>query len=64
MKFTKKFQHLRDTKGTIVFQELDESGSLIASNRDGAIGALYIQKSMIGHNIPETITVTVEDGRG
>ena len=52
------FKMEKETKNTIRYQE--EVGKVGYSDKDIAIGTLYIQKQALGETPPKQITVTVE----
>jgi hypothetical protein len=56
------FKMERETKNTIRYQE--EWGKVAYSDKDIAIGPLYIQKQALGKMPPKQITVTVEAAHG
>ena len=53
MKLT--FEQEKETKNTIRFQEVPEAG------KPPVIGTLYIQKWAISGNIPQTLSVKIEN---
>lgn len=56
-----KFALDRETKGALVYKELDAKGKVVASVSDGKIGQLYIRKSAYPDGkYPPGITVMVE----
>ena len=50
---TIKFSHEKETKNTHVFAEDAGSGSDV-------VGKLYVQKSALGDEVPDKITVTIK----
>jgi len=53
-----RFTYEKETKNTIRYQEeLDEA----YSSRDIAVGALYIQKEVLGEPVPQRLRVTIEE---
>jgi|TARA_R100000008_G_scaffold1495_2_gene1257 hypothetical protein len=53
MKLT--FEQEKETKNTIRFQEVPEAG------KPPVIGTLYIQKWAIGQEVPQTLSVKIEN---
>jgi hypothetical protein len=45
--FTVTFEHQRETKGAVVYRELDEDGVQVDSNADACVGSLYVRKSAL-----------------
>ena len=54
-KETLTFEHERETKNTIRYQEITEYDS-------PAVGTIYIQKSVLGDKPPKRLAVTIEAG--
>ncbi len=50
-----KFEQEKETKNTIRFQEVPEAG------KPPVIGTLYIQKWAIGQEVPQTLSVKIEN---
>jgi len=57
-KLVLRFEIERETKNTIRYQEV--LGEVAYSDKDIAIGPLYIQKQALGKTPPKQIQVTVE----
>jgi len=53
------FSREKETKNTIRYQE--ELGEVAHSNRDIAVGSLYIQKEALGEPAPQKLRVTIEE---
>lgn len=53
-----KFTYDKETKNTIRYKE--ELGEAAHSSRDIAVGALYIQKEVLGEPAPQRLRVTIE----
>lgn len=61
MMFTLKFRQKRETKGTIVYEEVEgEDGNALALS-EAVIGTIYIRKSKI-QPAPQALTITIEEG--
>ena len=45
----------RETKNTVRYQEKTDG-------KPPAIGTLYVQKWALGDNVPQTLSVTIQDG--
>lgn len=60
------FQVARETKGSIVFNELDDKGQPMVNEKGYAdlarckIGTIYIRKTALGNPVPSIIRITVE----
>ena len=52
------FSKEKETKGTYRYQELE------ASDKDTAVGSLYLKKSMVGDPPPAQVRVTIEANPG
>ena len=50
-----KFEQEKETKNTIRFQEVPEAG------KPPVIGTLYIQKWAIGQEVPQPLSVKIEN---
>jgi hypothetical protein len=50
---TAKFQFERETKGAVRFQELVPSG------QEGVINTLYLRKTALNGQVPQSITVNI-----
>jgi hypothetical protein len=55
-----KFRRERETKGAVLFKEVDENGKMIESMYDGKIGSVYIRKTALAEVIPNEVSITVE----
>ena len=57
-----EFVKERETKGAVLYKEVDNKGNIIESMYDAHIGSIYIRKSSLfmKEGIPSKITVTVE----
>ncbi len=55
-----EFSYEKETKNTIRYKE--ELGEEAYSNRDIAVGTLYIQKEALGDPVPQRLRVTIEEG--
>jgi hypothetical protein len=55
---TAKFQFERETKGAVRFQEIDETGKILDMTA-AAIGTLYLRKSSLNGQVPQSITVNI-----
>lgn len=53
-----KFTYEKETKNTIRYQE--ELGDVAHSNRDIAVGTLYVQREVLGDPPPQRLRVTIE----
>ena len=53
------FTREKETKNTIRYQE--ELGEMAHSSRDIAVGALYVQKEVLGEPVPQRLKVTIEE---
>ena len=53
-----KFTYEKETRNTIRYRE--ELGDEAHSNRDIAIGSLYVQKEALGDPPPQRLKVTIE----
>ena len=56
-----RFTYERPTKNTVRYRE--ELGEVAHSNRDIAVGSLYIQKEVLGEPVPQRLKVTIEEVR-
>jgi len=56
------FTYGKETKNTIRYQE--ELGDEAHSNRDIAVGTLYVQKEALGEPVPQRLKVTIEAEQG
>jgi hypothetical protein len=56
MKLVARFKMKKETKGAVMFEEIDEKGEPTIN----ISGTLYLRKSALGASRPEIITVTVE----
>ena len=55
----------RETKGALRYQEISADGKELKSDMDGSlIGTVYLRKARLGGAIPQTLTITVDDGEG
>jgi hypothetical protein len=54
-----KFTYEKETKNTICYQE--ELGEVAHSNRDIAVGIIYVQKECLGDPPPRRLKVTIEE---
>jgi hypothetical protein len=54
-----KFQFERETKGAVRFQEIDDTGKVLDMTA-AAIGTLYLRKSSLDGQVPQSITVSIE----
>jgi hypothetical protein len=54
-----EFKHVRDTKRTRVYQEVDQAGNLL-DVADAVCGVVYLKAAALGGARPERIRVTVE----
>ena len=54
-----RFTYEKETKNTIRYQEV--IGDEAYSNRDIAVGALYVQKEALGEPAPQRLRVTIEE---
>ena len=57
-----RFTYEKETKNTIRYQE--ELGDEAHSSRDIAVGALYVQKEVLGEPVPQRLRVTIEAEQG
>ena len=55
-----RFTYEKETKNTVRYQE--ELGEVAHSNRDIAVGSLYIQKEVLGEPVLQRLRVTIEGG--
>jgi len=53
-----RFTREKETKNTVRYKE--ELGDVAHSDKEIAIGTLYIQKDVFDGEVPETLLVTVE----
>ncbi|MBA7563738.1 hypothetical protein ES708_05398 [subsurface metagenome] len=53
------FSREKETKNTIRYQE--ELGDEAHSNRDIAVGSLYVQRECLGEPAPQRLRVTIEE---
>jgi hypothetical protein len=53
-----RFTYEKETKNTIRYQE--ELGDEAHSNRDIAVGTLYVQKEALGEPVPQRLRVIIE----
>ena len=51
-----KMRLAKETKGALMYQEVDEKGEDTILN----VGTQYIRKSALGSSKPETLTLTIE----
>jgi len=56
-----RFTYEKETKNTIRYQE--ELGEETYSNRDIAVGSLYIQKEVLGEPVPQRLRVSIEEDK-
>ena len=56
------FTYEKETKNCIRYQE--ELGEVAHSSRDIAVGALYVQKEVLGEPAPQRLRVTIEPEEG
>jgi hypothetical protein len=56
MKLVARFKMKKETKGAVMFEEIDEKGEPTIN----ISGTLYLRKSALGGVPPQIITVTVE----
>jgi len=54
-----RFSYEKETENTIRYQE--ELGEVAHSNRDIAVGSLYVQKEVLGEPAPQRLKVTIEE---
>lgn len=57
--FKYKLVKVRETKGAVLYQEVDENGKTLDAY-NGKVGNQYIRKTAFKIGIPDTCTVTVE----
>jgi len=57
-----RFSYEKETKNTVRYRE--ELGDVAHSNRDIAVGTLYVQKEVLGDPVPQRVKVTVEPEKG
>ncbi len=55
-----KFTYEKETKNTVRYQE--ELGDVAHSSQDIAVGALYVQKEVLGEPVPQRLKVVIEEG--
>lgn len=57
-----KFNYEKPTKNTVRYKE--EVGEVAHSDRDVAVGVLYVQKEALGEPVPQRLKVTIEEDMG
>ncbi len=57
-----RFTYEKETRNTVRYQE--ELGEVAHSSRDIAVGALYVQKEILGAPVPQRLKVTIEPEEG
>lgn len=56
-----RFTYEKETQNTIRYKE--ELGDEAHSNRDIAVGSLYIQKEALGEPVPQRLRVSIEEDK-
>jgi len=57
--FQYKLVKVRETKGAVLYQEVDANGKALDAY-SGKVGNQYLRKTAFKNGIPSTLTVTVE----